>query len=341
MAKRKQPDTGFLAPYYYAAIAIGTILLTAVVYTPVMLFVALAIYYAKGGWKRPEQEVPEETVKTLGQLEGELTAKLRRIQDIENEGAEADLSVNVDGSFHRGSRLGKRLNAELEDLCPRVEELRDLTEDLRGAPLANLRRGLHLNAAYGALKYALATYALIFGYLYFFDTSASLKISPFVAEHVLVRLQGVESHAHGAAVIAGLASLLLLPILYLVERWTLSSKYAPLRQTYAAFAEATVDNRLAAEQDLVTEDHAAGEERQSDTRDPGEGAEAEAWHDVLGVSPRASVDQINAAYRAKMLKCHPDRVAGLDEEFIALAEECARELNQAREEGLATRMGAG
>lgn len=46
MARRKRQDGGFLAMLYYGVVAIGTLLLTAVVYTPVLLLMALGIYWA-------------------------------------------------------------------------------------------------------------------------------------------------------------------------------------------------------------------------------------------------------------------------------------------------------
>lgn len=241
-SKRRQ-DTGILGTIYIALVAIGTILLTALVYTPILLFAALAVTYAKGGWRKPEDAIPSEVIDALDELEDELVAKLRRLGEVEREGAEADLSINVDGSFHRGSRLGKRLNTEMELLCPRIEELRDLTEDLRAGPLAGFKRSIHLYAAYHALLLSLAFYTIVFSYCYFIDPSASSALSPFVAEHVLVRLQGMEPYGHGAAVIAGLVSLITLPVLYAAARWRLSSRYAALRQAYADFAASTVGNR--------------------------------------------------------------------------------------------------
>lgn len=51
----------------------------------------------------------------------------------------------------------------------------------------------------------------------------------------------------------------------------------------------------------------------------------EAWFTVLGVSPRATDGEIDAAWRLAMKKAHPDVSTG--------SEEAAQRLNRAREEG--------
>ena len=58
------------------------------------------------------------------------------------------------------------------------------------------------------------------------------------------------------------------------------------------------------------------------------------WYEILDVSPTASIEEINAAWREKMKRNHPDRVAELDPEFQTLAHKRAKALNDAREEGL-------
>ena len=52
---------------------------------------------------------------------------------------------------------------------------------------------------------------------------------------------------------------------------------------------------------------------------------------ILGVAAGASAAEIELAYRERALQCHPDKVAHLDADFVALAERKFRELAQARE----------
>jgi DnaJ-domain-containing protein 1 len=61
------------------------------------------------------------------------------------------------------------------------------------------------------------------------------------------------------------------------------------------------------------------------------------WHDVLGVSPDATHDQIVSAYRARMSEYHPDKVANLGPDIRALAEQKAKEINAAYAEATAGR----
>ncbi|MGY3232440.1 hypothetical protein ACVWWJ_003924 [Luteibacter sp. HA06] len=61
------------------------------------------------------------------------------------------------------------------------------------------------------------------------------------------------------------------------------------------------------------------------------------WHDVLGVPPDATHEQIVSAYRSQMSQYHPDKVATLGPEIRALAEQRAKELNAAYAEATGAR----
>ncbi len=70
-----------------------------------------------------------------------------------------------------------------------------------------------------------------------------------------------------------------------------------------------------------------------DGRAPGAGGEGRADpYQVLGVGRDASKEEIGHAYRAKMKRYHPDRVADLGEELQAVAHEKAIEIQRAYEE---------
>lgn len=56
-----------------------------------------------------------------------------------------------------------------------------------------------------------------------------------------------------------------------------------------------------------------------------------AW-EVLGISPEADVEEIKAAYRQMALQNHPDRVANLGPEFVRVAEEKFKAIQEAYEE---------
>ncbi len=56
-----------------------------------------------------------------------------------------------------------------------------------------------------------------------------------------------------------------------------------------------------------------------------------AW-EILGVSPEADVEEIKAAYRQMIIQNHPDRVANLGSEFVKVAEEKFKAVQEAYEE---------
>ena len=53
------------------------------------------------------------------------------------------------------------------------------------------------------------------------------------------------------------------------------------------------------------------------------------WHEMLNVSPNASVDEIRKSYKILMHQYHPDKVASLGDELKALAERKSKELTTA------------
>ena len=63
----------------------------------------------------------------------------------------------------------------------------------------------------------------------------------------------------------------------------------------------------------------------------------EQWYEILNVSPSASVEEIQTAFRTEIAKYHPDRVASFGFELRALAESCSKKINVAHVEGLRMR----
>ena len=64
------------------------------------------------------------------------------------------------------------------------------------------------------------------------------------------------------------------------------------------------------------------------------------WWKVLGVSEEATLEEINRHYRQAMRMYHPDKVAGMAPEIIALAERRTKELNAAFSQAKRVRSGA-
>jgi len=61
------------------------------------------------------------------------------------------------------------------------------------------------------------------------------------------------------------------------------------------------------------------------------------WHEVLGVAPDATLDQIRKAYEERSAQVHPDRVAGMGPEFRETATRATRRINDAYEEAVRAR----
>lgn len=55
----------------------------------------------------------------------------------------------------------------------------------------------------------------------------------------------------------------------------------------------------------------------------------ERWHEILEVSPDASLVEIRQAYKVKIGQYHPDKVSRLGSELRELAEKKAKEINSA------------
>lgn len=61
------------------------------------------------------------------------------------------------------------------------------------------------------------------------------------------------------------------------------------------------------------------------------------WFQVLEVPQGATLSEIHAAYRKKMMQYHPDRVEAFGPEFKQLAETRTREINRAYDIGRRSR----
>lgn len=58
------------------------------------------------------------------------------------------------------------------------------------------------------------------------------------------------------------------------------------------------------------------------------------WHEVLGVAPSATADEIRGAYKKLMSQYHPDKVAALGQELRDLAETKSKDITGAYREGM-------
>jgi len=66
-----------------------------------------------------------------------------------------------------------------------------------------------------------------------------------------------------------------------------------------------------------------------DQRSPSSKEPEPSWYQVLEVSPSASMDQIEAAYKRRMSEYHPDKVARMGQEIREVAERKCKQINAA------------
>ena len=75
--------------------------------------------------------------------------------------------------------------------------------------------------------------------------------------------------------------------------------------------------------------------RASQEEDAGNSADADRpWYEVLGVTERASSEEISSAYRSMMRQYHPDKVSTMGIDIRELAEKRSKEINSAYDQAM-------
>jgi hypothetical protein len=110
-----------------------------------------------------------------------------------------------------------------------------------------------------------------------------------------------------------------------IERWGRARHQASAQDAARRrkAEEAAARARRAAEEEAARRQGARHEEHTTFRH------EHRSWWDILGVSPHASIEEINQRYRQLVMQYHPDRVAGLGPELIEVAERQTRLINAA------------
>ena len=302
-----------------ATIAVlGAVFLTAVVYAPATILLMGLLYCEFRAMRTPAQNATynQQEIDVLSNIEEKLKPIGFRLSKIYEEGSH--LKRNSDGTFHRGSRLGVNLNAEVNELNALEEKLNARANLLRQAVLDRLDDWKWVVSLQFAFRLTAASYAVFCLFVYVLDSYrvgsfSQTSHSAFMRQY-LMQVSG--THSGYGALAAALACAVILAFGYKAHRLWLEGS-----EQFSG-AEASLD-----------EDRDFGEWAATPKYEAG-AAQVEPWYETLGVAPNASAREINAAWRKKMRKNHPDRVAELDPEFQTLAEDKSKRLNSAREEGL-------
>lgn len=171
-----------------------------------------------------------------------------------------------------------------------------------------------------------------------------LDLSRLVARNISYRAFGVNDILYGSMTMSGIATALLLPLTYKIFKSRLTNSVNALAHIGDDYDEDEVDpeDEDDSDEDDDSEDEDYSDEDEDDDDDEADkprqagqsGINQQRWYQILNVAPTASAKEINASWREKIRLCHPDRVAELDADFQALAEEKAKAINAARAEGL-------
>lgn len=337
--RRKSKDDSRGLLLYALVVLVITVVVSAAVYMPI-IFIAILLIYRTKSYLIPREDPGDETLSELKAIEDELFSKIRRLEEVNARADEADLQINADGSFHRGSSLGKRLNKERDILLPEIDRLSERSDKIRSEPIDIVQRRIRTRSVEAAAFLTIAINLLLISIIYFNFGNKIESISNLAMKYTVYQQPWVPVPVYGSALAAGALSVVIFFVVYLMSKRFIRAGFRGREQRWQEFAEGGYQY-TADQHDEGVDEEAASYRSSASSDEPAPGDEAEgrhvAWHEVLGVSVRATVMEINSAYRAKMMKNHPDRVADLDEEFRALADARAKLLNWARDEGLRAR----
>jgi hypothetical protein len=297
-------------------IAIGILVIWALPYLLPLLAFACWIYFeVRARRPKPNPRLDADETRKLFKAEARLGAVRARLSQVANEGAH--LSVNKDGSYHRGNKLGKKLNDERVQLKEELSKLASRTYVLRNKPRDMLNEWMHELALCASFRFATAAYLFVLLIGYF--SKKSFDVLSF----------GTAAAVTGAIIVGFI-------VCYKIRRIRLEKNEKDTRRYVEQFSE----GRFSEESNSAHFHDGAGgsahgepnSDRRSSAKDEASGCGP--WYVALGVGEDASESEINSAWRQAMRKNHPDRVAELDREFQVLAAERTTTLNAAREEGL-------
>jgi hypothetical protein len=328
MSKQSKNDTGFggiitllvmgifIALKFLFSLFI-TILLTIF---PVTLLFTFVVFELRRS--RRSTELLQKDKERLGKLEWLASRIYDRLERIEEEGSH--LKKNADASYHRGSKLGSRLNGEIERITPQFDAAILKIRDIRSQPIRNFNYNMKMESMRHALRVAMLLYVSTFGVVYFIDSINSRLLIDLGRESSLVNVSELGDNYYSAGIASASASATALGLVYLCG--LLVRRQNAERLSLVEFGEPilhTID-----EDDEVDEEINKNEETQTEEEIQ------EPWYKILDIEPDANKSEIINAWRMKIKINHPDLVAGLDIDFQALAENKAKKINAARQAGL-------
>lgn len=259
-----------------------------------------------------------QEMETLIANRNNLQSAVMRREAIASEGA--NLKQNLDGTYHRGSKLGQKLNDELEELRPRIQELLLTVAELGRLPNQRLYKWASARASIAAMPLALAIYVY-----------APLTLRSFMLPHLAMT-------AVASAVSFFLARLAIRPVVV-----TKMQGISEFREKWAEYDELDeTDDEITFEQNDENLDGADSDYTNDDEQDSlaSDSKAVRAWHEILCVPQNASMSEIKSARNKKVKEFHSDRlksIDGLSPEFTKFADQKMAEVNEAYDQAVAER----
>jgi hypothetical protein len=323
-------------PYAFAALIIILALsfflslaITVAIYAPpIILFCGLLYYQLR---IRPPTTLTVEEAEELESAEEEQGEIAEQLWQVEDEALRFEVKDNLDGTYHRGSKRGVRLNKQKEEIDERWSFQQERITEI----LNRVEKGISIASYRSAFRWTAAGYCLIGFSLFWIKPAWLEEVSLFAGQHGLAQIADVDSTLYGAALIAGISAIVLVWLTHSLRRQYLRAKTGEemrrLEELDGWQPEARKDSDE--EDDAVD---SSGDDDIDDMSD-GNGRDPEdyrACYEALGVPPTATRAEIEAAFHIKIKETHPDLVARLAPEFQALADQMTKRLNAAREEAL-------
>jgi DnaJ-domain-containing protein 1 len=299
------------------------------IYGPPIILTIGILYYQLRSSLPPTLTADE--AKELNNAEEEQGAVAGCLWEVENEALRFDVKVNSDGTYHRGSKLGVSLNRRTEE----VNEVWSLQQERITEILGRVENGVHFASIRFAFRWTIAAYFVILFGLFLIRPTWLEGVSAFVGQHVLARGLEVDFALYGAALAAGISAIVLLCLTYALRRASLRAKTGEeIRRLKGLQSWQPEAGEAPTDEDDGSDSYEDDDIDEMSDRNGRNKEDTGTCYEALGVPPTATKAEIEAAFHVKIKATHPDRVAGLDPELQALADQKTKRLYAAREEAL-------
>ena len=220
------------------------------------------------------------------------------------------------------SDFRKRYGQELDELGRYARDLRATIIRLRGRPIRRYKSWIRLVSSRYALSRSLGCYGAVLALLVvsFYAAEAWSWGSGATADfETFVLWQNLEGRLLLANWLASSFAAAATTLLYVVRRSQMYREHALHVRVLSELA-ATDPDRLIGQRDADGEGH-------EDAPEAPLAVVEDAWFDVLGVGPSATIDDAKQAYKDLVKQNHPDRVHSMAPAFRELAEAETKKLN--------------